>query len=169
MELHRHCLTTISLLSLLALLARPIGCAGGQPTSNARQTPTPADQAGSPALTTERYSWRNVTIMGGGFVPGIIFNAKERNLMYARTDIGGAYRWDETAREWIPLTDWISPDDSESARHREPGDRPGGPEPRLPRGWHVHPIVGGQWRDPALDRQGPDLAAHRHELQDGRQ
>jgi photosystem II stability/assembly factor-like uncharacterized protein len=61
-----------------------------------------ADKAPSQA-----YEWRNVAIVGGGFVPGIIFNTKQPNLAYARTDIGGSYRWDNDAKRWIPLTDWI--------------------------------------------------------------
>lgn len=44
------------------------------------------------AASAEPYSWRNVRIDGGGFVPGIVFNPTEKNLIYARTDIGGAYR-----------------------------------------------------------------------------
>src|SRR5262245_9342759 len=64
------------------------------------------------AQTTESYVWRNVVIGGGGgFVPGIVFNTSERNLIYARTDIGGAYRWDQSAGRWIPLLDWIGFDD----------------------------------------------------------
>lgn len=47
---------------------------------------------------------------GGGYVPAIIFNQKEKNLIYARTDMGGAYRWDEKNSKWIGLSDWISSD-----------------------------------------------------------
>jgi hypothetical protein len=60
---------------------------------------------------TPSYTWRNVEIVGGGFVPGIIFNQTQPNLIYARTDIGGAYRWNPTTNRWLPLTDWISWDD----------------------------------------------------------
>ncbi|MBE1492681.1 cellulose binding domain-containing protein [Plantactinospora soyae] len=59
------------------------------------------------AAAAEPYSWRNVRIDGGGFVPGIIFNPTERNLIYARTDIGGAYRWEQSSQSWTPLLDWV--------------------------------------------------------------
>ena len=58
-----------------------------------------------------QYTWRNVQIVGGGFIPGIIFNASESNLVYARTDIGGAYRLDPATNRWIPLLDSTSWDD----------------------------------------------------------
>lgn len=60
------------------------------------------------AEIADTYSWRNVQIAGGGFVPGIVFNPTERNLIYARTDIGGAYRWSEASQRWTPLLDWVS-------------------------------------------------------------
>jgi xyloglucan-specific exo-beta-1,4-glucanase len=63
------------------------------------------------AQSTEAYTWRNVAINGGGFVPGFIFNTSEPNLVYARTDIGGAYRWNPATNSWIPLLDWVSFDD----------------------------------------------------------
>ncbi len=48
---------------------------------------------------------------GGGFVTGIIMHPREAGLMYARTDVGGAYRWDSLAQKWVPITDWISAED----------------------------------------------------------
>ena len=55
----------------------------------------------------ENYVWKNVAIGGGGFVTGMEFHPGERGLAYARTDVGGAYRWDETAARWTPLLDWL--------------------------------------------------------------
>ena len=58
----------------------------------------------------ETYKWDNVQIGAGGFVSSIITSAKEKNLMYARTDVGGAYRWNATTNAWIPLTDFLNAD-----------------------------------------------------------
>jgi photosystem II stability/assembly factor-like uncharacterized protein len=57
--------------------------------------------------SSEPYVWRNVVMGGGGFVTGIIPHPRQKGLMYARTDVGGAYRWDDSAKRWIPITDWI--------------------------------------------------------------
>jgi xyloglucan-specific exo-beta-1,4-glucanase len=59
------------------------------------------------AAPSDPYDWHNAEIAGGGFVPGIVFNPTERDLIYARTDIGGAYRWNESTRRWTPLLDWV--------------------------------------------------------------
>ncbi|MGA9071427.1 MAG: hypothetical protein WB424_14275 [Terracidiphilus sp.] len=55
------------------------------------------------------YSWSNVKIVAGGFVSGLYFHPTTQNLMYARTDMGGAYRWGPNDTQWVPLLDWISP------------------------------------------------------------
>jgi len=57
------------------------------------------------------YNWNNVAIVGGGYVPAIIFSPVEKDLIYARTDMGGAYRWDKSSSQWLPLTDWVGFDD----------------------------------------------------------
>ncbi|MGA2501108.1 MAG: sialidase family protein, partial [Tepidisphaeraceae bacterium] len=55
------------------------------------------------------YSWSNVKIIAGGYVPAIYFHPTQKGLMYARTDMGGAYRWGPSDTQWVPLLDWISP------------------------------------------------------------
>ena len=62
---------------------------------------------GFPNPPSEPYVWRNVVMGGGGFVTGIIPHPRQKGLMYARTDVGGAYRWDDSAQRWIPITDWL--------------------------------------------------------------
>ncbi|OSZ62000.1 carbohydrate-binding protein [Streptomyces pharetrae CZA14] len=57
------------------------------------------------------YVWNNAQVVGGGYVTGLVFNPRERGLLYARTDMGGAYRWDAAAEQWIPLTDWVGEKD----------------------------------------------------------
>lgn len=56
----------------------------------------------------QNYTWRNVQIVGGGFIVGVVFNQTEPNLVYTRTDIGGAYRLDNATSRWVPLLDSIS-------------------------------------------------------------
>jgi xyloglucan-specific exo-beta-1,4-glucanase len=56
----------------------------------------------------ETYRWDTLPMGGGGFVSAIIPGKTEPDLVYARTDVGGAYRWDEAGGRWVPLLDWIS-------------------------------------------------------------
>jgi photosystem II stability/assembly factor-like uncharacterized protein len=71
-----------------------------------------ADAGAAPAPMipgAEPYVWRNVVMGGGGFVDGLVFHPTAPDVFYARTDVGGAYRWDAPAHQWVPLTDWLSP------------------------------------------------------------
>ncbi|MGP2437288.1 cellulose binding domain-containing protein [Streptomyces sp. JW3] len=90
---------------LTAALALAAGLlTGGPPAALAAETP-------KAAVAADTYSWQNARIDGGGFVPGIVFNRTERNLAYARTDIGGAYRWQQATKTWTPLLDHVGWDD----------------------------------------------------------
>ena len=59
----------------------------------------------------ENYNWGNVRFDGGGFVSAVIFHPKAENVLYARTDVGGVYRFDFANKVWIPLMDWVSQND----------------------------------------------------------
>lgn len=54
----------------------------------------------SAADLESEYSWGTVEIGGGGFVSGIITG---KEVMYARTDVGGAYKWNYTTKKWEQL------------------------------------------------------------------
>ncbi|MBS1704879.1 MAG: carbohydrate-binding protein [Armatimonadetes bacterium] len=53
------------------------------------------------------YDWQSVAIGCGGFVTGITPHPFKKGLVYARTDIGGAFRWDDRDSRWTPLLDWL--------------------------------------------------------------
>ncbi|GAA3574055.1 cellulose binding domain-containing protein [Streptomyces osmaniensis] len=90
---------------LTAVLALAAGLLAGAPPALG------ADAAKDVSITADTYTWKNARVDGGGFVPGIVFNRKERNLAYARTDIGGAYRWQQSSKTWTPLLDSVGWDD----------------------------------------------------------
>ena len=62
-------------------------------------------------LAAQAYDWRNVTMKGTGFINGIVFSPAAPNIVYANTDMGGAYRWDQSTSRWTSLTDWIQTTD----------------------------------------------------------
>ncbi|WP_404820462.1 beta propeller repeat protein [Streptomyces malaysiensis] len=89
-----------ALMAALALVGGLLTAAAASPAAA-----HPESAPGRASARADAYTWKNVRVDGGGFVPGIVFNRKERNLAYARTDIGGAYRWDQSGKRWVPLLD----------------------------------------------------------------
>jgi photosystem II stability/assembly factor-like uncharacterized protein len=65
----------------------------------------------APGSASEAYVFRNVQMVGGGFVTGIVFHPSARDVRYCRTDIGGAYRWNAATKRWEPLLDWLPHED----------------------------------------------------------
>ena len=76
-----------------------------QTESSAKETELAAD-----GYENSGWEYGQVAIGGGGFVTGIISTC-EPGLFYARTDVGGAYRWDKDKNSWVSLSFDISKDD----------------------------------------------------------
>src|SRR4051794_24686892 len=55
----------------------------------------------------DAYTWKNVRIVAGGFITGIVYHPAAQNLVYARTDIGGLYRSTDGGTSWVPVLDWV--------------------------------------------------------------
>jgi photosystem II stability/assembly factor-like uncharacterized protein len=49
--------------------------------------------------------WQQVRIGGGGYVTGVELHPQEPDLVYIRTDNGGAYRWNPQQQKWQNLLD----------------------------------------------------------------
>ncbi len=95
----RKLLKSVSLA--LAALAALATLAAGPTALAAPAAPAPAG-----------YVWDSLAIGGGGFVSAVIPSRSEAGVVYARTDVGGAYRWDKAAGRWVPLLDWLGDADT---------------------------------------------------------
>lgn len=76
-----------------------------------KSTNSKATAGGPNNGVNETSGWGNVRFDGGGFVDGIVASKQVEGLFYARTDVGGVYRWNQDQKSWIPLLDWLSQDD----------------------------------------------------------
>lgn len=60
---------------------------------------------------TIAYTYQNAPIPGGGYVTGFVFHRKQPGILYARTDIGGTYRFDGEQKRWVSLIDHVTEQD----------------------------------------------------------
>jgi|GEM_PF-4232176 Uncharacterized protein contain chitin-binding domain type 3 len=71
---------------------------------------TPSIQA-SPAEEMEQpWEWNSVNLQGMGWVTGLVAQKTSPYLMYAKTDVGGVYRYVREENRWESLSDWLSLD-----------------------------------------------------------
>lgn len=70
--------------------------------NSAREVALPQSSSHNSLVTD---TWQPVTIGGGGYITGVYPHAQEPNLVYARTDNGGYYRWQPSQQRWLPITD----------------------------------------------------------------
>lgn len=54
------------------------------------------------------YEYHHAPVPGGGFVTGFCFHPVKKDILYARTDIGGVYRYDFTSKTWSSLMDHVT-------------------------------------------------------------
>ncbi len=76
---------------------------------------SPAAVAGQPAQSSPpRFKWARVSVGGGGFNTGVYAHPRMKDRIFARIDVGGLYRWDETPGRWSQTLDWMPTDFSTS-------------------------------------------------------
>ena len=112
--IRKNALKLAALLTAAAMLA---ACTGGDGSGEAEQSsdgsseaPPVSDsgEAGGSASTPQgSWSYSQLAMGGGGYVNGV-FSTSEEGLYYARTDVGGAYRWDKSQERWLSLSYWVT-------------------------------------------------------------
>ena len=102
---NRKTLRVAALMMSAAMLLT--ACSGGESSSTDSTDPgSGTDASGAqPSLPAADSGWSysQLAMGGGGFVSGV-FSTSEEGLYYARTDVGGAYRWDKGQGKWISLS-----------------------------------------------------------------
>lgn len=91
--------------ALAAVTAALLAACGGGSGPSAQSPSYAAKQGGVSPTNVAGTRWQNVKYGGGGYVPGLVFHPTSPNVLYARTDIGGAYRWNPATSSWVPITD----------------------------------------------------------------
>lgn len=59
------------------------------------------------------YVWQTVPFGGGGYVSGYVYHPNQPGLLYARTDVGGMYRFDYAGQRWIQLLNHLGHDEGD--------------------------------------------------------
>ena len=58
---------------------------------------------------TGEYEWGDLEIPGGGAICGYVFHPYVPDILYAHTDVGGAWKFNFEIKRWEDITKWCSP------------------------------------------------------------
>ncbi len=58
-------------------------------------------------LAESGLGWSNVPIGGSGYIPGLVVHPTEPDVVYAKIDIGGVFRWEPRTESWTSLMDFL--------------------------------------------------------------
>lgn len=86
-------------------------CVLTSPAFSAKKAKKSKDTTKTAQYQYTKDGWKSVKIVGGGMIPGIIYNTSKQGVAYVRTDMGGAYRYIPESESWLPLTDFAGPDE----------------------------------------------------------
>lgn len=60
----------------------------------------------------EQWRWQNANIQGMGYVTGIVIHPENPEMVYARTDVGGVFKFNRETRKWKAITDHFNVEES---------------------------------------------------------
>ena len=96
------------------------GCNGNDNSGTSSSGDATSSGSGDSSMTTTsggnsgtaqaQFTFSQVAMGGGGFVSGV-FATSEQGLYYARTDVGGAYRYNKDTQKWESMSYDISEED----------------------------------------------------------
>lgn len=102
----------ITMLTALAMAAVMVvtSCSNNDTDNPDNTSKTEGTAGGSTSPVSSDWNYSQMAMGGGGYVTGV-FSTSEEGLYYARTDVGGAYRFDKEKNKWVSISYNISEDD----------------------------------------------------------
>jgi photosystem II stability/assembly factor-like uncharacterized protein len=91
------------------------GIGVSDPSSQAEpDVPSSANSGSIVSDSNDQYSFSQIAMTAGGWVTGIVAHPAEPDVLFARTDVGGAYRWNAATERWEQMITSASLPDRDS-------------------------------------------------------
>ncbi len=101
---------SVGSMAAVMLLCSCSGNNGDNNGGNGNESDQNNGGGASVPVSDSNWNYSQFAMGGGGFVSGV-FSTSEEGLYYARTDVGGAYRWDKTDGRWKSISYNITEED----------------------------------------------------------